>query len=225
MTGRKATILIVDDAEPVRVALAEQLEQEGDFTVLQAGNVDDGLNTAQLENAALILLDVHLPDADGRNLCQALRDNSVRAPIVLLAEVDSDADIIIRGLDSGANDYVMKPVKFRLLLARIRAHLRSFEQNEDASFQIGRFLFRPSRKLLISPQHRKIRLTDKETMILRCLCRNGATPIRRQELQREIWGQNADPKTHSLETHIYRLRQKLEPRRLLTEAGGYRLRL
>jgi DNA-binding response OmpR family regulator len=229
MTGRKATILIVDDDEDLRFALAEQLEQQDDLTVSQAANAAEGLAAAKDGKAALILLDVHLPDMDGRDVCQQMRREGVRAPIVMLTAADADSDTI-QGFDSGANDYVTKPFKFSLLLARIRAHLRTFEQSEDAAFQIGPYEFRPSMKVLINPQQKKIRLTEKETNILKYLYRNGAKPVGRDELLREVWGYNSGVTTHTLETHVYRLRQKIEPdaqspRLLLTETGGYRLQI
>jgi DNA-binding response OmpR family regulator len=136
----------------------------------------------------------------------------------------------VRGLESGANDYVTKPFKFSVLLARIRAQLRTADQSEDAIFQVGPYEFRPAMKLLVDGRQKKIRLTDKETNILKYLYRNGASPVGREELLREVWGYNSGVTTHTLETHIYRLRQKIEPdaqspRLLLTETGGYRLQV
>ncbi len=229
MSARKTTILIVDDDEDLRQALAEQIELQDDLRVEHAASAGEGVEAACEGKAALILLDVHLPDMDGRDACVLMRRSGVRAPIVMLTAADGDSDTIM-GFDSGANDYVVKPFKFSLLLARIRAHLRTFEQSEDASFQIGPYEFRPSMKLLIDGKLKKIRLTEKETNILKYLYRNGAKPVGREELLREVWGYNSNVTTHTLETHVYRLRQKIEPdaqspRLLLTETGGYRLQL
>ena len=146
-------------------------------------------------------------------------------PALLSAVADADA---ILGLDAGANDYVTKPFRFAVLLARIRAHLRSHEQSEDAVFTIGPYEFRPAAKVLMDAKGKKVRLTEKETNILKYLYRAGAKPVSREELLTEVWGYNAGVTTHTLETHIYRLRQKIEPepghaRLLLTDAGGYRL--
>ena len=145
----------------------------------------------------------------------------------MLTGQDGDADAIL-GLDSGANDYVTKPFRFSVLLARVRAHLRSFEQSEDATFQIGPYDFRPSMKQLMDGEGKKVRLTEKETNILKYLYRAGGKPVAREELLTEVWGYNANVTTHTLETHVYRLRQKIEPdpsnaRLLLTDVGGYRL--
>jgi DNA-binding response OmpR family regulator len=229
MSGRKSTILIVDDDEDLRGALAEQLEQVEDFRAEHAGTAAEGIEKALASKPALILLDVHLPDMDGRDACKKLRAAGAAMPIIMLTGADGDADTV-QGFESGANDYVTKPFKFAVLIARMRAHLRSHEQSEDATFQIGPYEFRPATKILIDPRQKKIRLTEKETNILKYLYRSGATPVARDELLREVWGYNSNVTTHTLETHVYRLRQKIEadvqtPKLLLTEAGGYRLQV
>lgn len=221
------TLLLVDDDSELRETLAEQFELYDGFSVLQAENATDGVKLATSERIDLILLDIDMPDMDGREACKLMRSRDVRAPIIMLTGQDSDADTIL-GLDSGANDYVTKPFKFSVLLARVRAHLRSFEQSEDATFDVGPYTFRPSLKLLMREDDRKIRLTEKETNILKYLYRAGGKSVAREELLSEVWGYHAAVTTHTLETHIYRLRQKIEPdpsnaRILLTEAGGYRL--
>ncbi len=173
-----------------------------------------------------MVLDVGLPDGDGRALCQTFRDASVTCPIILLTAADSDEDTI-EGLKSGANDYVTKPFRFGVLMARVHAHLRNHEQNEEAVYRIGPYTFRPSAKVLLDPAEKKIRLTEKETNILKFLYRQGET-VPRETLLHEVWGYNPAVTTHTLETHIYRLRQKIETnpgqaRILVTESGGYRL--
>jgi DNA-binding response OmpR family regulator len=177
----------------------------------------------------LILLDVGLPDMDGRELCRVMRKSGVKAPIVMLTGHDTDSDTIL-GLDAGANDYVTKPFKFPVLLARIRAQLRQHEQSEDAVFALGPYTFHPAQKLLLDAQNKKLRLTEKETSILKYLYRAQSAVVARDLLLHEVWGYNAGVTTHTLETHIYRLRQKIEPdpaqaRLLVTESGGYRLAL
>ena len=108
----------------------------------------------------LTILDVGLPDMDGRELCRILRKQGMKCPVVILTGHDSDADTIL-GLDAGANDYVTKPFKFPVLLARIRAQLRQHEFTEDAMFAIGEFTFKPSFKTLTDEGGRRIRLTEK----------------------------------------------------------------
>ena len=221
------TILIIDDDADLRGALAEQLELHEEFVTSQAETAGEGVRMAREARADLILLDVDLPDMDGREACRLLRKDGVSTPIIMLTGQASDADTVL-GLESGANDYVTKPFRFAVLLARIRAHLRSHEQSEDAVFRIGPYEFRPAAKVLIDDKGRKVRLTEKETSILKYLYRAGAKAVSREELLTEVWGYNAGVTTHTLETHIYRLRQKIEPepgqaRLLLTDAGGYRL--
>ena len=221
------TILIIDDDDDLREALAEQLNLHEEFKTQQAATATDGVRMGREIRADLILLDVDLPDMDGREACRLLRKDGVSTPIIMLTAQSADADAIL-GLDAGANDYVTKPFRFAVLLARIRAHLRSHEQSEDAVFSIGPYEFRPAAKVLMDAKGKKIRLTEKETNILKNLYRAGAKPVSREELLTEVWGYNAGVTTHTLETHIYRLRQKIEPepgqaRLLLTDAGGYRL--
>ena len=220
-------ILLVDDDDDLRDALSEQLLLTEDFDVFEAGNGADAKTRAAEALYDLVILDVGLPDIDGRDLCRDLRTQGVKSPILMLTGHDSDADTIM-GLDAGANDYVTKPFKFPVLLARIRAQLRQHEQSEEAIFQLGPYTFKPSAKLLITEDDKKIRLTEKETNILKFLYRAAAGVVPRDTLLHEVWGYNAGVTTHTLETHIYRLRQKIEPdpsnaRILLTESGGYRI--
>jgi DNA-binding response OmpR family regulator len=221
------TILVIDDDDDLRTALVEQIELEDEFRAEQASTAAAGVEAAKAVQPDLILLDVDLPDFDGREACRQMRDEGVVAPIIMLTAAASDAETI-RGLDAGADDYVAKPFKFSVLLARMRAQLRSHEQSENAVFHIGPYEFRPAQKLLVDDAKRKVRLTEKETNILKYLYRAGGKPVAREELLTEVWGYNAGVTTHTLETHIYRLRQKIEPeaasaRLLVTEAGGYRL--
>ena len=221
------TILVVDDDAELRGALAEQLHLHEEFRTVEAVSGGEGVRLGREIKPDLILLDVDLPDMDGRETCRLLRKAGVSAPVIMLTAASSDSDTIL-GLDAGANDYVTKPFKFAVLLARIRAQLRSHEQSEDAIFRIGPYEFRPASKLLTDARNRKVRLTEKETSILKYLYRAGGKPVSREELLTEVWGYNAGVTTHTLETHVYRLRQKIEPdpasaQILLTEAGGYRL--
>jgi DNA-binding response OmpR family regulator len=218
-------ILLVDDDAMLRGSLAEQLAAE-DYLPIEAGSVAEGRQKAREGLYEFMILDVGLPDGDGHSLCRALRDDGISCPILLLTAADSDADTI-EGLESGANDYVTKPFRFAVLMARIHAHLRNHEQSEDAIYRIGPYTFRPSAKMLLDAQDKKIRLTEKETNILKFLYRSGET-VARETLLHEVWGYNPAVTTHTLETHIYRLRQKIEnnpgqARILVTESGGYRL--
>ncbi len=220
-------ILLVDDDLDLREALSEQLVMTEDFDVFEAENGADAMLRVKDGIYDLVILDVGLPDTDGRELCRLMRKQGVKAPVMMLTGHDGDADTIL-GLDAGANDYVTKPFKFPVLLARIRAQLRQHEQSEDAIFQLGPYTFKPAMKMLVTEDDRKIRLTEKETNILKFLYRSTEGVVARDVLLHEVWGYNAGVTTHTLETHIYRLRQKIEPdpgnaRLLVTESGGYRL--
>ena len=224
--GRK--ILIVDDDGALRQTLAEQLELNGEFVAVACDSGARAIELADGRRFDAILLDVGLPDMDGRELCRLLRRRGIQAPIIMLTGADSEADTVL-GLDSGADDYVTKPFRLSVLLARLRANLRQSEHSDDAEFAIGPYTFRPSAKLLTDPRGgRKVRLTEKETAILKYLHRAGDQAIARNVLLGEVWGYNAAVTTHTLETHVYRLRQKIErdpahAEILVTETGGYRL--
>ncbi len=220
-------ILIVDDDADLLETLVEQLALHDEFEAVPVRNGAQAVEAAKANQIDLVIMDVGLPDIDGREAVRILRKNGFKAPVIMLTGHDTDSDTIL-GLESGANDYVTKPFRFAVLLARIRAQLRQHDASEDAVFTIGPYTFRPSSKVLLSPKAQKIRLTEKETAILRFLYRAAQAPISRETLLQEVWGYNSGVTTHTLETHIYRLRQKIEkdaanPSILVTEAGGYKL--
>ncbi len=221
-------VLIVDDDEALRGSLAEQLQLHEEFVIGEAATGAEALERVKAQRYDLVLLDVGLPDIDGREVCQVMRRSGHKMPVIMLTAADTDSDTIL-GLESGANDYITKPFRLGVLLARMRAQLRQHEQSEDAVFTIGPYTFRPSAKRLMDPvTNKKIRLTDKETAILKYLYRAGDKVVPREVLLDEVWGYNAAVATHTLETHIYRLRQKIEREPsnatlLVTEPGGYRL--
>ncbi len=220
-------ILIVDDDADLREALVEQLALHEEFSATGVECAKAGIRAAETDGADLVILDVGLPDMDGRVACKVLRKHGFKAPIIMLTGQDSESDIVL-GLESGANDYVTKPFRFAVLLARIRAQLRQHEQSEDAVFAIGPYTFKPALKMLFTEKGSKVRLTEKETSILKYLYRAGEKVVTRDVLLHEVWGYNAGVTTHTLETHIYRLRQKIErdpsnAELLITESGGYKL--
>eukprot|EP01037_Dinobryon_pediforme_P001359 gene1359-1376_t len=229
MSGERP-ILLVDDDDSLRAMLVEQLAVDGEFVAVEAATLAEAEKALAAPDARFdaLILDVTLPDGDGRDLCVRLRNKGLKLPIIMLTGADDETDVV-RGLDSGANDYIAKPFRLAELLARLRAQMRIFENSEDAVFTIGPYQFSPSAKLLKDVvRNKRIRLTEKEAAILKFLYRSGTTPVACQVLLNEVWGYNASVTTHTLETHIYRLRQKIEPdpanlRLLITEAGGYRL--
>ncbi len=220
-------LLICDDDASLRETLTEQLDLYEEFRVIGMGDAGSAIACVSDDRIDLAVMDVGLPDMDGREAVRAMRRNGYRGPVIMLTGQDSEDDTV-EGLEAGANDYVTKPFKFAVLLARIRAHLRSHEASEDAVFQIGPYTFRPGAKLLVDARGSKLKLTEKETAILRFLYRAGCAVVGRDTLLAEVWGYNAQVTTHTLETHIYRLRQKIEPNPalaaiLVTEGGGYKL--
>lgn len=225
MTAR--TILLVDDDADLRETLVEQLRLYDEFNVIEEENATKGIATVRGEHVDLLIMDVGLPDMDGREAVKLLRKSGFKSPIIMLTGHDTDADTIL-GLEAGANDYVTKPFRFAVLLARIRAQLRQYEQSEDATFNVGPYVFKPAQKLLTDADGKKIRLTEKEAAIIRYLFRAGQKAVTRDELLEEVWGYNSGVTTHTLETHVYRLRQKIEKdpsnaEILVTENGGYKI--
>lgn len=220
-------ILVVDDDQDLSDTLAEQLRLCDEFEILTAGTAGEAVHLVRDERVDLAVMDVGLPDMDGREAVRQMRRNGFRGPVIMLTAQGSEADTVL-GLESGANDYVVKPFKFAVFLARIRAQLRQHEASEDAIFRIGPYTFKPGAKLLVNEKGSKLKLTEKETAILRYLYRAGSRVVSRDTLLSEVWGYNANVTTHTLETHIYRLRQKIEnnpatARILVTEQGGYKL--
>jgi DNA-binding response OmpR family regulator len=224
-TPRK--FLLVEDGDDLRDSLREKFKLHDEFELTIANSASKGMELAKTDHYALVLLDIALPELDGQEAVRVLRKSGSSAPIILLSARTSDADQIL-GLEAGANDYVTKPIKFSVLLARIRSQIRQHEQSENPVFAIGSYTFVPADRILLHEQGHKIRLTEKENLILKHLYRAGEKVVLREVLLREVWGFNADVATHTVETHIYRLRKKIEKdsanaELLLTEAGGYRL--
>jgi len=228
--AHRRPILIIEDDETLRSMLAEHLGETGEFDVTHVDSMEaaDKLLGNDDSHFDAIILDVGLPDGDGRDYCARLRRNGHSMPIIMLTGANEETDVV-RGLDSGASDYIAKPFRASELLARIHAQLRIFDRSEEAVFPVGPYTFRPAKKLLQDvAKNKRIRLTDKETAVLKFLYRS-ASAVNRQILMHEVWGYNSAVTTHTLETHIYRLRQKIEsdpanPSLLVTEGGGYRLR-
>ncbi len=225
-------ILFVEDDTISRDLLSEHFAAEGGLAVVTAGTLAES-DKALIENRFLfdtILLDVGLPDGDGCDYCAKLRREGHAIPIIMLTGANKDADIV-RGLNSGADDYVAKPFKWRELLARLRVQFRMLDSSESSVFPIGPYLFRPAKKLLEDRRRNgHVQLTNTEVSILRFLYHRSPAAVDRQMLTDEVWGHNSRVTTHALDTHIYRLRQKMEanpgdPALLTLVRGGYRLNL
>lgn len=221
------TVLIVEDDFLLCQALGDYISKGNKFTVRDAGTLREAEAALNGNNpVAAMIIDVNLPDGDGRDFCARLRRQGRSFPIIILSGANSPADIV-RGLDAGANDYIVKPFGPEELMARLRAQMRVFESSDEASFAIGCYRFHPAtRQLQEMGSKRRVRLTHKEVAILKVLYRSDMRPVPRQMLMQEVWGYNPAVTTHTLETHIYRLRQKMEldprnPVLLVTGRSGY----
>ena len=220
-------LLIVDDDAYLRATLRQQLAVEGFNDVFEVGVVADLDNALSHANPDLILLDIQMPDGNGIDICQRLRRNGFAKPIVMLTAKGAEGDIVL-GLEAGANDYITKPLRLGELVARIRTQLRQFRASDDARFEIGNLSFVPANKMLHEiGSDRMQALTEKEATILKFLYRAFPNDVTKDELLAEVWGFQNGVTTHTLETHIYRLRQKIsrltKKQLVLTIEKGYRL--
>ena len=223
--ARAARPILIVEADPMqRQILAESLSLGGEFAVSLAATLSeaDALLEAADARFVAVIIDPEMPDGNGHAYIAKLRQQGHKMPIIVVTASGDEADVV-RVLNAGAVDYLMKPLRLNELLARLRAQLRVFDNSEHATFMIGQYTFQPAAKLLIDQAGRRLRLTNKEVQILKFLYRAGAKPVARSVLLDEVWGYNAGVTSHTLETHIYRLRQKTNCRLLVTDRGGYRL--
>ena len=208
--------------------LLDQLQKQGEYLLEESLSVTEAISLIVKEHFDCILIDSSLADVSLSNLCKNIRQEGVRSPIILVAE-ELGEDVAIVALDAGANDYVLKPFKINVLVAKIRSNIRQFEQSEFAILRFGRFSFKPGDKILLNNSSKEeVRLTDKETAIIKLLYLSGGDVVTRATLLEEVWGYNTTLTTHTLETHIYRIRQKVGNASsgqdfIATESEGYRM--
>ena len=208
--------------------LLDQLQKQGEYLLEESLSVTEAISLIVKEHFDCILIDSSLADVSLSNLCKNIRQEGVRSPIILVAE-ELGEDVAIAALDAGANDYVLKPFKINVLVAKIRSNIRQFEQSEFAILRFGRFSFKPGDKILLNNSSKEeVRLTDKETAIIKLLYLSGGEVVTRATLLEEVWGYNTTLTTHTLETHIYRIRQKVGNASsgldfIATESEGYRM--
>ena len=228
-SGNSSRLLIVDDDAYLRTSLRQQFVAEGFHNIFDVGSAT-GLNTALKEaNPDLILLDIQMPDGNGVEICKRLRREGFAKPIIMLTAKNAEPDII-EGLEAGANDYVTKPLRMGELLSRIHTQLRQFKASDDARFELAGLNFVPANKMLHKMECGRMQaLTEKETTILKFLYRAFPESVTKDELLTEVWGLQNGLTTHTLETHIYRLRQKIgrltKTPIVITTENGYRLEL
>jgi DNA-binding response OmpR family regulator len=224
------SVLIIGGTSIFNDKLIAHLLQDG---TLRLSLCDDGHSGGAAARAGgnpfdAVVIATQLPDGSGVWLCHSLRHDGFTLPILLVAERTREGDIVA-GLDAGANDFMTMPVRPAELSARLHAQIRAYERSEEASLTIGRFRFRPAmRELQSLTGPLRVGLTEKETAVLRFLCR-AEGPVSRETLLMEVWGYSGTSNSHTVETHIYRLRRKIEPdphriMLLVNENGGYRLR-
>lgn len=212
-------ILLIEPDETLRRALAEQLSGQNGLCAHSAGTGEDALALLARHGADGALLDATLA-MDG--LIPALRAGGLAGPLILLLPAGMGV-----GVPLDADDHLVKPIRLATLLVRLRALLRQADALSAAAgevLSIGPYRFLPAAKRLEAADGTRIRLTEKETQILDHLCRRGGTAPR-EDILGAVWGYGAGIDTHTLETHIYRLRRKLAAGQpLLTRVeGGYRL--
>lgn len=204
-------ILVVEDEESDRRLLTANLSQNG-YEVLTAGRGDVAVELALRENPDLVLLDVGLPGINGFEVCRRLQQKGVTAPIIMLTVRGEEIDRVT-GLEIGAADYVTKPYSMRELLARVRAHLRRAQQ--PARRRLARCRFGDVEvdfdKMAATRDGTPLELAPKEFALLEFLIRSQGEPVSREEILKEVWGYGPNIPTRTVDTHILKLRHKLEP--------------
>jgi len=223
-------VLVIEDEQPVRRFLRLCLEGEG-FRMLEAATAEDGLLAAAQRAPDLVLLDLGLPDRDGLEVLQRLREWS-QMPIIVLSARGAEAQKVA-ALDAGADDYLVKPFGVSELLARIRVSLRHtarVQSGADASvFEVGPLRVDLGRRR-VTVDASEVHLTRIEYRMLMTLVRNAGKVVTHRQLLQAVWGPGHEDQTHYLRVHMTHLRRKLEsdplrPRFITTEPGvGYRLR-
>ena len=228
VTGAGLRLLLVDDDVVARHKVAETLETLLDASIHSVGSAKGALDAVMAERFDAIILEVGLPDGDGCELCAAIRRRGLAAPIVMLTRL-GQADDVMRGLDAGAHDYVVKPFRPYEFAARVRAQLRLFEASDDVQVWVGDQLFHSGKRTLSEPgRSHPVQLTVKEAALLRYLHRANGGVVSRKELLHHVWEYSERAETNTVASHLYSLRRKMQPRGgspriLVSEPGGYRL--
>lgn len=224
-------LLIIEKSQELIDILQDQLELTGEFDITSAKTPEDGRIAIETQNSEIIILSSHNDIEATKQTITSWRKEGINIPIIVITNNANDGEAISL-LDNGANDYLAKPFRMTLLVARIRAHLRQYDRSADAVLAIGPYWFRQDSAILVDKGNERhhIRLTDKEASILKYLYRAFPQVVARDTLLDEVWGYASGVSTHTLETHVYRLRQKIEPDPknasiLVTENRGYRLNL
>ena len=219
-------ILFVNNDRDLSEAVIYQLSLNDKYLIIEA-NDDNLLTEINNHSFNIVIINSQPSKLNGHNVFKKLRTGGYKNPIIMLIN-RSDTSNFDNNLSIEADECITKPFKYPALLKSIELQLRQFGKTEDTKHNIGSYVFKPNSKVLES-ENNSIRLTEKENNILKFLYQNLETIVSREILLHEVWGYNSKVTTHTLETHIYRLRQKIEidPANaclLITETGGYRLK-
>jgi DNA-binding response OmpR family regulator len=220
-------ILIVNGDIAARTALGREIARLDHTVSYAAGGEDAARALSRSTRPDLALIETDLPDCDGQDLVARLRRRGALLPLILLADAANEDDVVC-GLDAGADDFLVRPLRMREVAARIRAQFRATVGHEEDDLKVGILTFRPAMRVAVHPfLAAPVRLTEKEAALLARLCRAEGRAVSRQTLLREVWGYSPNASSHTVETHIYRLRRKIEgtgtPPIVLNDDGGYRL--
>lgn len=218
-------IVVVEDDESLRETIAVMLEREG-FAPILAGDGRQGYKEMLAQRPDLLLTDLRLPEMNGVDLCKAVRSAQLSTPIIVLSAIADEIDKVVL-LEMGADDYVVKPFGTRELMARIRAVLRRVAPDRQKILRFGDVEVDMERRLVFK-NHEEVRLTPAEYNLLTFFLQNPGRVISRDQILNAVWGYQSYPNTRTVDAHVVKLRQKLEPdpatpRYLLTMHGfGYR---
>jgi DNA-binding response OmpR family regulator len=219
------TILVIDDDESLRDTIGVMLEQEGFRAVLEPDG-KAGFEKALLLKPDLVLVDLRLPSMSGVDICKQLRASQVKTPIIVLSALGDEVDKVLL-LEIGADDYVVKPFGSRELLARIRAILRRMAPGAHKIIHFGDTEVDFERRV-VTRHGEELKLTPAEYNLLTYFLQNPDRPLTRDMILNSVWGYQSFPNTRTVDAHVVKLRQKLEPdantpRHFLTVHGvGYR---
>ena len=223
-----AKILLINNDKDLGEALAFQLALDKKYKTVETSGETSAFSQINNNFCYLVIVNSQSSALNGYNLIKSLRLAGFKKPIIMLINQNNNLDIA-DDQNRKADEYINKPFRYPVLLKSIETQLHKFKKSENTKYSIGNYIFKPKSKILESNKKRSIRLTEKENNILKFLYKNLGNIVSRETLLHEVWGYNSKVTTHTLETHIYRLRQKIEddPSEaclLITETGGYKLR-
>ena len=220
-------ILLINNDKDLGEALVFQLTLVEKYQIIETNDETSALVQINNNFCELVIINSQSSSLKESNLTKSLRSTGYKKPIIILINRNSNLDNS-DDHNHKADEYMIKPFRYPVLLKSIETQLYKFKKSENTQYNIGNYVFKPNSKILESNENRSIRLTEKENNILKFLYKNLGNTVSRETLLHEVWGYNSKVTTHTLETHIYRLRQKIEDNPsnacfLITEPGGYKL--